>query len=313
MQLAPEKYVTWDFWLTQDEQGIHHAFFLQGPRDNDNPEGRHNMASIGHSVSKDLKRWQYRGIAIERGAAGSWNDIANWTGNVIRTSEQDYMMMITGRSTQDAGRLQRLGLYYSKDLYSWRENPANPVLECDPEHYLVYDHVEKKSAWRDPFLYCENDQIYAFITAQYSKGGKTIGCIAIATAAEGHDWFCLPKLNLPDYFSVMECPVIKKHKNCYSLLINIDKNWVLANAPENVERVTGTHLLSATSLFGPYIYERCLLDGANTRNPSLWEKYQLVPADIDEEGRMTCVHWRGYQDDGYFLGGLSEPYCIDVP
>ena len=320
MLLASEDLITWDFWLIQDDRKRHHAFFLQAPRSRANPESRHNMASVGHAVSTDLTHWQYRGTAIERGEQGSWHDLANWTGSVARTAVGDYVMLITGRSTQDAGTVQRIGVYYSQALYAWTAHPRNPVITCDTALYHAYARAEGDTAWRDPWLYWDDQEskLYAFITAQKTsangKAGAITGCLAVAVLTDAHTWALLPPLDTPTYFSLMECPVIRKVANQYYLFVSLDKRCIDQQAPPNVERKTGTHLLVSEALLGPYRYVACVLDGGiDVAGEHRWAQYQFVPTAIDPvKGEIQGVNWLGYRADDSFQGGLSAPRCVSI-
>ncbi|MEJ2756071.1 MAG: hypothetical protein P8104_09650, partial [Gammaproteobacteria bacterium] len=241
MLLAPSQFVTWDFWIIQDERGMYHAFYLQAPREIDDPERRHNKASVGHSVSKDLITWWYRGVAIDRGACGSWQDLANWTGSVALTPAGDYMMLITGRSTQENGTIQRIGCFYSKDLYLWIADPGNPLMVCDLTIYHPYHVTDGTTTWRDPWLHWDDKmgQWYAFITAQ-KKDETVTGCIAVSVFRDqNQSWSIQEPLDTPDYFDLMECPVIRNENGVYYLFVNVDKRWIKACAPQWVDRKTG--------------------------------------------------------------------------
>src|SRR3954447_14006031 len=124
----PDKWV-WDFWLARDEDR-HHVFFLQAPRSLGRPDLRHRNASIGHAVSTDLRSWTVLPDALSPGEPGSWDDLATWTGSVLK-HEGRWHMLYTGIGTADGGLIQRVGLATSDDLVSWTKHPENPVIEAD--------------------------------------------------------------------------------------------------------------------------------------------------------------------------------------
>ena len=47
----------WDSWPFDDDQGLHHLFFLKAPRSLGDPELRHVNARVGHAVSTDYRTW----------------------------------------------------------------------------------------------------------------------------------------------------------------------------------------------------------------------------------------------------------------
>jgi len=315
MLIAPVWLLSWDFWtVSANDNGLHHIFFLQAPRDDHNPEARHNMASVGHAVSRDLDNWEYRGVAIERGVPGSWNDLAIWTGSALKTKMGDYVMMVTGRSSRDGGTVQRLGIYFSPDLYSWKEYDGNPVLECDPSIYHPHHHEEHTTTWRDPFLFYDSgENIYkAYVTAQkIGAAGEIIGCIAVANSQNLIDWVAKAPLDIPDYFRVMECPQLVFSGDSKILLIHIDKKWILDSAPDEVQRITGTHYLISEDGKGSYRYGGVLLDGeVSTPRGLLWGKYQLRIHDQKENGDFRALFWPGYDKNAKFSGGISEVQLI---
>ena len=102
----PDQYV-WDFWTVQD-QGVTHLFYLSAPRSLPDPEMRHANARCGHAVSRDLVHWTQLPIALEPGAAGSWDDRAIWTGSVCRAGDR-WAMLYTGTNWAEDGKIQRVG------------------------------------------------------------------------------------------------------------------------------------------------------------------------------------------------------------
>ena len=46
--------------------------------------GTGGRSDIAHLVSRDLRTWENVGVALRRGAAGSWDDLRLATGSVIR-------------------------------------------------------------------------------------------------------------------------------------------------------------------------------------------------------------------------------------
>ena len=73
----------WDFWFARDGDDVH-VFYLQAPRSLGDPELRHVNATIGHAVSRDLRDWEVLPDALGAGAPGAFDDLATWTGSVLR-------------------------------------------------------------------------------------------------------------------------------------------------------------------------------------------------------------------------------------
>jgi beta-fructofuranosidase len=73
----------WDSWLVED--GVdYHLFFLRASRALGDPFRRHRRASIGHATSTDLRTWRLLPDALVHADSPAWDDLATWTGSVIR-------------------------------------------------------------------------------------------------------------------------------------------------------------------------------------------------------------------------------------
>ena len=97
----PEAWV-WDFWLVDDGQK-YHLFFLYASRALGNPDHRHYRASVGHAISDDLTRWERVRDALVRSDAPAFDDLAIWTGSVVRHPDGTWIMFYTG-ATLTPGR-----------------------------------------------------------------------------------------------------------------------------------------------------------------------------------------------------------------
>ena len=91
----------WDFWIAQDNE-TYHLFFLQAPRSLGNAELRHRSASVGHAISTDLVNWTEVGTALEAGLPGEWDDVATWTGSVLKHDDR-WWMFYTGTCHEEDG------------------------------------------------------------------------------------------------------------------------------------------------------------------------------------------------------------------
>ncbi|MDQ3734032.1 MAG: glycosyl hydrolase family 32, partial [Actinomycetota bacterium] len=105
----------WDFWIA-DDGAMYHLFFLKASRALIYPDRRHWRASIGHAVSPDLKEWVEVADAMVPSDEPSFDDLATWTGSVVRGDEGLWHMFYTGVSRADGGLVQRIGAAVSSDL-----------------------------------------------------------------------------------------------------------------------------------------------------------------------------------------------------
>jgi beta-fructofuranosidase len=201
----PDRWV-WDFWLTRHREE-HHVFYLQAPRSLGDPLLRHHNASIGHAVSRDLRRWRVLPDAIRPGSDGRWDDLATWTGSVI-ARDGSWHMLYTGINRSEHGLIQRIGLATSDDLIHWRKHPQNPLLEADGRWYEQLDLDRwRDQSWRDPWLFAENGDVHALITARSSEGSPDgAGVVGQARSKNLVEWEVLPPLTVPGDFAQVECP-----------------------------------------------------------------------------------------------------------
>ena len=131
----------WDFWFAVDGEDVH-VFYLQAPRSLGDPELRHHHATIGHAVSRDLRRWEVLPDALGTGAPGAFDDLATWTGSVVRHDGR-WHLFYTGIARAEAGAVQRIGHASSDDLLTWERDGL--LLEADPRWY-------DREHWRDPWV-----------------------------------------------------------------------------------------------------------------------------------------------------------------
>ena len=124
----------WDFWLV-DDGGAYHLFFLYASRALRDPHARHYRASIGHAVSSDLVHWERVVDALVRSDAPAFDELATWTGSVVRHPDGRWFMFYTGaRLNEHGANVQSIGYAVSSDLYTWDKAPG-PVLEADGRWY----------------------------------------------------------------------------------------------------------------------------------------------------------------------------------
>lgn len=210
------------------KRDIYHIYYLQAPRNIQNPDDRHAVASVGHAVSKDLKIWEEDGIVLEAGPEGSWDDVSIWTGSVIKKNNT-YYMFYTSTSKKDEGRIQRIGVATSKNLYSWEKYENNPVIEAHPYWYeKVNKSIEGVEHWRDPFIiYNKRDKFYyAFICARVNYGNHNgRGCIARAKSKDLLDWEVMSPVTDSNNFYNMEVPDLHFNNERWYMFFSTNSEW----------------------------------------------------------------------------------------
>jgi len=190
----------WPFW---DEAGeVLHLYFLQAPFGE--PKNWH----IGHAVSRDFRHWEYCGVVLSPGAAGSFDDRGLATGSVIAARGR-YYMPYTAHANHDMVRCGTVGMAVSDDLYIWQKLPG-PVITLEPKFYESQITGSRPFLhWRDPFV-CKIDDLYHLFLCARSLTGpvKTRGAVAHFTSGDLQNWQALPPLKTTPFCEEMECPLV---------------------------------------------------------------------------------------------------------
>ena len=190
----------WDSWIADDGED-YHLFFLQAPRSLGSPDRRHARATIGHARSHDLVDWEVLPTALEP-QAGAWDDLALWTGSVVRGDDGVWRMFYTAISTRGHElRDQRIGVVESEDLLSWRRCVDRPVLEVDTRWYKsLPEDPSASETWRDPLVFRDEggDGWHMLLTARaLDAAPNDDGVVGHARSADLVTWECGPPLSEP--------------------------------------------------------------------------------------------------------------------
>ncbi len=192
----PDEWV-WDFWVVDDPASPRpdfHLFFLKALRALGDPDLRHFNASVGHAVSEDLRRWTRVADALGPQAVGGFDDLANWTGSVVRDDEGRWRLFTTGVSRSEDGAVQRIGVATSEDLHHWTPSTDLP-LEADSRWYRRRPGAGPDEHWRDPWVVRGDDGVWhMYVTAQ-APGESGHGVIGHATSADLRSWEIGPPLS----------------------------------------------------------------------------------------------------------------------
>ena len=302
----PDQWV-WDFWLARkgDE---HHVFYLQAPRRLGDPLRRHHNASIGHAASSDLRRWRVLPDALHPGLAGSWDDLATWTGSVIEHDGR-WHMLYTGINRSERGLIQRIGLATSDDLVHWTKYPGNPVIEADDRWYEKLDLDRwRDQSWRDPWLFFDNGEVRVLITAR-SKAGSVDGAGVVAQARSRNlvEWDVLPPLTIPGDFAQVECPQLVSIDDRRLILFSCLAEDHSTTRQERTARagVTGTFLFERLDTGGPYWPSDEPIASSGSALGALYAG-KLVETAPDE---WHFLAFRGAGDQD-FVGELTDPLRV---
>ncbi|HEY5160717.1 MAG TPA: hypothetical protein VII83_06550 [Gaiellaceae bacterium] len=301
----------WDFWFAWHE-GTCHLFYLQAPRSLGDPELRHHNASVGHAVSTDLTSWTVLPDALMPGEQGSWDDLAIWTGSLIRHDGR-WHMLYTGIGREEASRVQRIGLATSLDLVNWAKHEANPVIEHDPRWYELLDlTVWGDQAWRDPWLIRDPSEGYfhALLTARSAAGDPDArGVIGHARSSDLSSWEVLPPVTSPGEFGHLEVPQVVELGGRFLLLFSAQD---VVHSAERIVRLgaaapSGTFCASGSSRLGPFDI-RSARPLSPERTPSLFS------GKLIENGAGNWYFLAFVLEDaaGEFVGELGDPIPVTM-
>ncbi len=188
----------WDFWFADDGEQFH-LFFLKAPRALIDPDRRHSHASIGHATSIDLRAWVEQVDALVPSDGDAFDDLATWTGSIVRDESAQWRMFYSGISRESNGLVQRIGSAVSDDLYTWTRANLNKVLGPNPEYYESLAQGEwPDEAWRDPWVFRDRAGLgwHMLITARAREGNPDErGVVGHAWSPDLITWNVLPPLS----------------------------------------------------------------------------------------------------------------------
>ncbi len=198
----------WDSWPYTDDDGLHHLFFLKAPRSLPDPDDRHLNPAVGHATSTDYRTWTVLPDALAPAAGPAWDDLAVWTGSVVRGPSGIFHLFYTGASKGDDAKVQRIGRADSRDLIHWKRFGADALLEADPRWYEKYDgEAWGDEAWRDPWVMPDpsGDGWRMLITARANHGDPAArGVVGQAWSPDLEHWEARPPLSEPATFGQLE-------------------------------------------------------------------------------------------------------------
>lgn len=229
--------------------GLFHLFHLILP----------NHDFIAHAVSEDGLNWRRVTNALFVAEPGEWDDDMLWTMHVTPDPDREgeWRMFYTGLSRSEYGRIQRVGLARSKDLYKWeRDTSGSYPLQSSGVHYESgTDEGRQWVSFRDPFFFRDpaTKERYLLMSARV-KHGPVIrrGCVGLAREVEPDRFELLPPLHQPRLYDDIEVPN----------LFTLDGRFFLLGS---IREDTKVHYWYADKLAGPYenYFDNVLLPRGN--------------------------------------------------
>lgn len=290
----------WDFWIADDGERWH-AFFLKAPRALGDPELRHVNATIGHAVSSDLEHWEVLGTALAPSPAPAFDDLATWTGCVVRHGDA-WRMFTTAVTKDPAGRLvQRITWADSPDLMRWTK--SGRVVAADPRWYEVYaDGPDADEAWRDPWVMPDPDGGWRmFLTARARSGEwDDRGVIATAWSPDLDEWTVQPPLSSPGAgFFHLEVLQIADILGGWTAVFSCPQ---VRLAGSRAAGRGGVWAVEASGPLGPFD-----VDAAHLLLDEELYVGRLVPRS---DGTWVMLAFHNIPQGGEFIGELSDPMPV---
>jgi sucrose-6-phosphate hydrolase SacC (GH32 family) len=307
----PEAWV-WDFWLV-DDGSKYHMFFLYASRALRDPDARHYRASVGHAVSSDLVTWERVADALVRSDAPAFDDLATWTGSVVRHPDGRWFMFYTGSTAVPGtrGNIQTIGYAVSSDLLTWDKAPG-PVLSADPRWYEKYsDGHWHDEAFRDPWVFADpdGDGWHMLITARSAVGPAADpsdtfdrGVVGHAWSADLENWELREPLSEPGTgFGQLEVFQLVEIDGRQVLVLNCQAAEL--SAARRATGITpGVWVASAESAVGPY----GLADAQQLTDDDLYVGKFIRDRETGETKFLAFVN----KVDGEFVGEITDPYAV---
>ena len=291
----------WDFWVIDDttspEQAFH-LFFLKAPRSLGDPELRHTHASVGHVVSSDLVTWHHLPDALAPQSAPAYDDLATWTGSVVRGDDGLWRMFTSGIARAEGGLVQRIGVSTSPDLVTWTRVPGT-LLEPDARWYACGEDEAEETHWRDPFVVRDEAGTWHMYLTAKTPGERGNGVVGHATSPDLVSWEVRAPLDVASgRFDQLE--VIS--------LGQVEGPWVLvfsALGPQMPGAAPGDGGVWSVAVDGPGA-------AVDTRRASRLTSEQLYVGRTvtDRLGVSHLLAFRHLDDHGDFVGGVTDPLPV---
>lgn len=281
--------------------GLYHLFHLTLP----------NHDYIAHAVSRTGVKWERVKNALFVGHPRAWDDDMLWTMHVSRNPyrENAWRMFYTGLCMSERGRIQRVGLAHSNDLYHWEKDQSGKYpLEITSDYYEASLHEGRKwVSFRDPFWFHEDENQYLIATARIHEGPIIRrGCVALAEETAENDFTFLPPLFAPYHYDELEVPNLIKLKDRYYLIASIREDikvhywWAdeltgpYYNYADNVLMPQGNYAARVSSRDGTTLVWNFFFKGLSTKGSHLMAPpKELV---VDDRGELRLKSFAGFQE-----------------
>lgn len=297
---------TWDMWFADDGER-YHCYYLKASRALVDPGRRHFRAAIGHAVSTDLWHWEEVQDAFVPADGPAFDDLATWTGSVVRGEDGLWRMFYTGVNRAEGGQVQRVGVATSDDLYTWTATSTQALLEADSRWYERLDGgAWFDEAFRDPWVFADpaGSGWHMLITARAKDGAPHgRGVVGHATSPDLVHWELGEPLSTTDSgFGQLEVLQVAEVDGRGVLIFSCLAGELMPQRREAGER-GGIWAVPIDSLTGPYDITKATL----LTDDSLYCGRLLQ----DHDGSWWLFAFHLNEPNGEFGGYLSDPMPVE--
>lgn len=283
------------------QEGVFHLFHLTLP----------NHDYIAHAVSRDGLTWKRVKNALFIGEPEEWDDDMLWTMHITPDPYREgcWRMFYTGLCIHERGRIQRVGLARSSDLYTWEKDGSGTYpLELPGEHYESdIDEGRHWVSFRDPFCFRDNGSVYLLAAARV-KHGPVIrrGCVSLAEEVRENKFEFRKPIYHPGRYDDIEVPNLLRIRNKYYLIGSIREDvkvhyWYseefagpYKNFYDNVLMPQGNYAARICRDEDRYLVWNFFYRGLTTGGDHLMAPpKELV---VDESGELKLKTYRGFDD-----------------
>lgn len=295
----------WDSWLVDDGARFH-LYFLKASRAPREAHRRHWRAAIGHAVSDDLIRWTELADALVAEDAPRFDDLATWTGSVVRDPAGLWRLFYTGVDRAGNGAVQRIGQATSYDLTTWERTDL--LLEADPRWYerLADGSGWPDEAWRDPWVMPDGSGGWRMLVTARAREGELLhrGVVGHATSPDLVHWEVGPPLSAPDagfgQLEVLQYAVVDGQPlllfSCLHTEMDTEMDAERGAAGGGVWSVPVDEDLAAVDITrARRVTTEALYSGRLIR---------------DRSGSWVMLAFRHLDEDGEFVGEITDPIPV---
>jgi sucrose-6-phosphate hydrolase SacC (GH32 family) len=251
----PSRYV-WDFWYYFDSKiNLFHIFYLNADEILVPSEKHHHAACVGYATTSDFIRIEWGGedsFDILKPPINHWANTCIWSGDIVKIRD-GFLMFYTSRNREiDDGMTQNVGMAYSEVLSPSNWKLSSTKIEPGSPYQLRNSLGDLSThAWRDPFLFQENDQIYMLLSAKSTDDpiGRN-GVVGFLKLKDNNfstgEWEYLDPLSKPCCYSEMEVPQLYKDSDGkYELIFS---TWARNDFSKTTRQSGGLQGLTSSGL-----------------------------------------------------------------